>query len=279
MGYRKLHLFGYDSSHDNGSHAYEQKMNAGEPICKVTVFGKTFRTSWTMAKQAEFFPQLCDQLIDLGCVITVDGDGLLPYMTREIARRATLKPQSEREKYEAMWSLPEYREIAPGEEVAQTFIDIAEVKKDDVIIDFGCGTGRGAKRIHDLTGCEFVMVDFANNSLDDAVKADFNWYTKVIHDLSQPLDLESEKGYCTDVMEHIPPDQVDSVLNNVMRASKRVFFQISLIDDVCGSMIGQKLHLSVHPFEWWIEKFKALGYHVEWAQDGGESAMFYVANP
>jgi len=277
MGYRKMHLFGYDSSHDNGSHAYEQTMNTGEPICKVTMFGKTFRTSWTMAKQAEFFPQLCDQLIDLGCIITVDGDGLLPFMTREIARRAALNPRTEREKYEAMWTMAEYRETAPGEEVAQLFVDIAGIKAGDVVIDFGCGTGRGAKRVHDLTGCEFILVDFAENSLDESVSSDISWHTRVIRDLSMSLDIGAEKGYCTDVMEHIPAGQVDSVITNIMQAAERVFFQISLVDDACGVLIGQPLHLSVHSFDWWKRKFESFGHVIEWAQDRGESALFYIS--
>jgi uncharacterized Rossmann fold enzyme len=43
MGYRKLHLFGYDCSHRNAmGHAYKQKMNVNDILCKVTVNGKVF---------------------------------------------------------------------------------------------------------------------------------------------------------------------------------------------------------------------------------------------
>ncbi len=78
MGYRKLHLFGFDSSHrDTYGHAYEQPMNTNEALCKVTLAGKTFTSSIAMARQAELFPQVCNNLTDLGCIITVDGDGLI----------------------------------------------------------------------------------------------------------------------------------------------------------------------------------------------------------
>ena len=278
MGYRKLHLYGYDSSHKEGAkHAYAQPMNDSENVVKVTVFGKTFKTSLTMAKQAEAFQRVADQLIDLGCIVTVDGDGLLPYMIRESDRRASLNPQTEQEKYEAMWTLPEYRTVAPGELVAEKFVEVSGVKAGDIVMDFGCGTGRGAKKIHDLAGCEFILTDFTSNSLDEEVKGG-NWYTFYRHDLTEPFDIRSEFGFCTDVMEHIPPDDVGKVIQNIMRASGRVFFQISLVDDACGALIGKPLHLSVHPFEWWKEKFLAMGYHIEWSQDCGESALFYVAN-
>jgi hypothetical protein len=278
MGYRKMHLYGYDSSHRDGAgHAYDQPMNAGEPVCKVTVFGKTFRASLAMAKQAEFFPTVCDNLIDLGCIITVEGDGLVPFMTREIARRAALAPQTEQQKYEAMWSLPEYRESAPGEEVADVFVKLADIQKHDYIIDFGCGTGRGAKRIHDLTGCDMILIDFAENCLDQDIPIDF--FTFYRHDLTQPLEMQAHHGFCTDVMEHIPPEDVDKVIHNIMHSAKKTFFQISLVDDACGALIGQPLHLSVHPFDWWEKKFNSLGYSVLWAQDQGIAALFYISRP
>lgn len=86
MGYRKMHLYGFDSSHREKSHAYNQPENENEPICRMTVYGKTFKTSWTMAKQAELFPTVCDNLIDLGCIITVDGDGLIPHIVRNMPK-------------------------------------------------------------------------------------------------------------------------------------------------------------------------------------------------
>jgi hypothetical protein len=78
MGYRTLHLYGYDSSHRNTmGHAYSQNLNNKDILCKVTMGGRVFTSSLTMARQAELFPEVCNNLIDLGCLITVDGDGLI----------------------------------------------------------------------------------------------------------------------------------------------------------------------------------------------------------
>jgi uncharacterized Rossmann fold enzyme len=274
LGYRKIHLYGYDSSYADGeTHAYKQE----DPQCVdciATVAGKSFKTSLAMAKQAELFPQLSDSLIDLGCLITIRGDGLLPWTSQMSA--VPQAQMSELEKYTRMWQLPQYRQVAPGEHVADKFVEIAGITKDDCVIDFGCGTGRGAKRVHDLAGCEFVLVDFVEHCLDKAVENDTSWFTRIRHDLSEPLEANYKHGYCTDVMEHIPPDQVDTVIQNIMRAARRVFFQISLVDDVCGALIGQKLHLSVHPYEWWAQKFSDLGYTVLWSEDQGNAALYYV---
>lgn len=78
LGFRKLHLFGFDSSHrDTYGHAYRQKMNDRDVLCKVTHGDRVFTSSLAMARQAEIFPQVCNNLVDLGCIITVDGDGLI----------------------------------------------------------------------------------------------------------------------------------------------------------------------------------------------------------
>lgn len=91
LGFRFMHLFGYDSSHraDEG-HAFAQPQNDRDPLCKVTVDGETFTSSLTMAGQAEKFPELCDALIDHGCTITIESDGLIAAVVQE-TKRANLK--------------------------------------------------------------------------------------------------------------------------------------------------------------------------------------------
>lgn len=271
MGYRDLQIYGYDSSHrDDKGHAFHQALNDGDPCASVVFNGKDYICSLTMKLQAEKFQDTSKALIDSGCSISVHGSGLLPDMFN-----APKEVLAEHEKYERMWNFPDYRVLAPGEEVAEKFVEVAGITKSDIVIDFGCGTGRGAKKIHDRAGCEMILVDFAPNSLDQFM-ADEQFYKFYRHDLTEPLNIKSEKGFCTDVMEHIPPDQVDLVINNVMRASERVFFQISLIDDNCGALIGHPLHLSVHPYTWWADKFTGLGYTVTWSEDQGISALYLV---
>jgi hypothetical protein len=90
LGYRKIHLFGYDSSvsHIKGctkDHAYEQGVMGDDwTVDVVTQDGDIkYRAAPWMVKQAqEFFP-LANELSQDGTIITVEGDGLLPQMARE----------------------------------------------------------------------------------------------------------------------------------------------------------------------------------------------------
>jgi SAM-dependent methyltransferase len=263
IGYRNLHLYGYDSSHEDGSHAYSQP--DGDEALEVNIFGRSFKSTLTMARQAELLPELCNTLIDLGCTITYECDGLFPWVMQNLV------PMAEEEKYRRMWDLPEYRTVAPGELVADAFLKVAQPKGS--VIDFGCGTGRGALKLAEA-GLSVTLVDFTENSRDEAARS----LPFIRWDFSEPSEppATADYGYCTDVMEHIPPDKVDVTIQNLMRASGRVFFQISTVPDNLGALIGQPLHLTVQPHAWWADKFASLGYAVQWEQEEDTASLFYV---
>jgi hypothetical protein len=88
------------------------------------------------------------------------------------------------------------------------------------------------------------------------------------------MTLKGDVGYCTDVMEHIPTHQVDDVIKNVMDCVDSAYFQISLVPDAMGELIGMPLHLSVYPHSWWVKKFSA--YEIVWTDSNDENAAFYV---
>lgn len=86
LGYREIHLYGYDSSVSDGSHhAYNQPQNDGDIIVDVDAGGKRFRAAAWMVQQAQEFVPLAQWLMEEGCTITVHGEGLLPHMAREMA--------------------------------------------------------------------------------------------------------------------------------------------------------------------------------------------------
>lgn len=265
LGYRTLHLYGYDSSHrDAQSHAFHQKMNDGEPNCLVLWNGKEYRTSLTMKLQAEKAQETLRALEAAGCTIHVHGSGLLPDMWNTPPENL-----SEREKYIRMWSVAGYRQHSPGEEAAGAFLSV--VKPDGLVIDFGSGTGRGALAIS-KAGVPVFMVDFASNCRDNAVMH----LPFLEQDLTQPCALRAPYGYCTDVMEHIPPAQVETVIKNIMESAATVFFQIATVPDQFGAVINQRLHLTVEPHDWWRGTFERLGYAVTWESDHGFQSQFVV---
>lgn len=265
MGYRNLQIYGYDSSYREAmGHAFRQPMNDGEPCAHVMFNGKGYIASLTMKLQAEKFQETSRALQEAGCHIEVHGNGLLPDIWN-----TPIEKLSEQEKYERMWTYDAYRIVSPGEECVNTFLEIC--KPDGLVIDFGCGTGRAGVKIHEY-GCFVILIDFTENSRDDAARSlPFRQ-----HDLMQPLKDRAKFGYCTDVMEHIAPENVETVVRNVMDSARTTFFQISTVPDNMGALIGQQLHLTVKPHSWWRDLFARMGYDIDWEREMDIASMFVV---
>lgn len=265
MGFREMHCFGYDSSHRNGeSHAYDQPMNRLIPTVDVEWAGKVYQSSVAMKAQAEKFQITAQGLKAEGCRITVHGDGLLPAMFN-----TPPKDMTERDKYRLMWQFDGYRDFSPGEELVDRFLELA--KPEGLIVDFGCGTGRAALELS-RRGKDVFLIDFADNCRDDEARdlPFLEW------DLSHPMPVRAKYGYCTDVMEHIPPADVSTVVANIMESAETVFFQISTVHDKFGDVIGERLHQTVHPHSWWARLFQLLGLEITWQEDRGNASCFLV---
>jgi SAM-dependent methyltransferase len=185
----------------------------------------------------------------------------------------------EQTKYEALWGkFPAYRHISNGELVADYFLEVAKPTAVQTIADFGCGTGRGGLRIRQLTGANLRLFDFAENCLDADVKeALTEGFSFARHDLTQPFGEKFDIGYCSDVLEHIPPEDVEKVLLNLGMACKRLFLCISTEEDHMGVLIGEKLHLTVRDAVWWHTLVEELGFRIEASRDVKTAVILYVS--
>lgn len=163
-----------------------------------------------------------------------------------------------KEVYEKLYQGSEYREFSPGEFRVPDFRKHVKTTPDDVIIDFGCGTGRAAKALGAI-GIDFVK----------AVETDIEFHQ---HDLRKPVPIKGTVGFCTDVMEHIHPRDVNRVLRNIMGAVDKCYFQICTVPDEFG---GGSLHLTVKPFWWWAKRMHGLGM-VRYARQEKNHAIFVV---
>lgn len=186
----------------------------------------------------------------------------------------------EQKKYIKCWDVDKYRIVAPGERLVSLFMETANPKKGNTIVDWGCGTGRASKKFYEA-GLDVTMVDFAFNCLDEGVKElakDNENIRFVEHDLNKKISLPSEFGFCTDVMEHIPEEEVDAVLDTILDNSRHVFFQISTQDDIMGDHpdIGETLHVNVKPYQWWLEKFVSKQVVIHHSNDLNGAVIFYV---
>lgn len=177
----------------------------------------------------------------------------------------------EREIYEQVWGHELYRKVAPGETIAQIFLENIKPALGASVIDFGCGSGRGAQMLFDA-GLDVTGLDFAGNCRDSGCTFKF-----IEHDLTKEIPVKAEYGFCTDVMEHIPPDKVGVVLKNIKGACNKALFHISTEPDRLGDrLVGHPLHLTVEKMPWWRNELRNAGFLVKKDFETPASCLFYA---
>ena len=157
---------------------------------------------------------------------------------------------TEKEKYELVW-----RKVArygkdwtnPGLASSVKSWIVAGMTSGSSVMDFGCGNGTSLKWLASQ-GYRSKGVDIAHNATDHP--------SVIIADLRYQPELGvSDYGLCTDLMEHIPTDDVDAVLDTIANSVKcAVLFVIARDEDRDGAEVGQVLHLTRKNAAWWNER-------------------------
>lgn len=166
--------------------------------------------------------------------------------------------QTERLKYVRMWERPEYRQSSPGERVALKAASLLGVQPGQKIVDWGCGTGRALKVFHNL-GLVCTGVDIAANSVDKEFLAiqERLFFLLGIDIVEAAREHFSGSraaawSFCTDVLEHLPEEEVEASIAAIAHSTLcGAFIQVANNEDDCGQMIGEVLHLTIKPKEWW----------------------------
>ncbi len=117
---------------------------------------------------------------------------------------------------------------------AFTISDIMRRGKCESVLDYGCGKGGLKKALPDADVREY----------DPAISG------KDV--LPGPADLV----LCADVLEHVEPEYLDSVLDHIQGlARKFVMLSPSTVPADKTLPDGRNAHLIVEPYPWWREQF------------------------
>ena len=126
------------------------------------------------------------------------------------------------------------------------------------VLDYGCGKGLLAEALPHLLIAE---------------------YDPAIAGKDAPPD-QADLVVCVDVLEHIEPECLDAVLDDLHRLTRKaIFLTVATRPAVKFLADGRNAHLIVEPFDWWRPRlearFKARLCHTS----EGEFALFATPRP
>lgn len=122
-----------------------------------------------------------------------------------------------------------------GAKWAEHIASIAQFSKSNNLLDYGCGKGTLRKA---LFGSGLTVQEY-----DPAIEGKDS--------PPNPADIVA----CTDVLEHIEPEHLDAVLDDLKRCTKVCgFFTVATRPAVKTLEDGRNAHLIVEDFRWWLPK-------------------------
>lgn len=240
LGFTDLHVFGMDGcAGESGGHASTHP-NQPKEFGVIDYNGVEYKTTSSLlfcAKQT--FHEL-DMLP--GVTATFHGNGLVQAMALDYKPQPKKgvviglnKPELISAEYKRLNE--ELHEVnlsygVGGGKHAQTVIKLADSLKTRSILDYGCGKGYLAK-----------SVPFPIWEYDPAVPE------------KQESPRPAELVVCTDVLEHIEPEKLDFVLDDLRRVTRKVGYFVIHTGPASKTLPdGRNAHLIQESEQWWTEK-------------------------
>lgn len=154
------------------------------------------------------------------------------------------------EKYSHCYTYSAYR--LSGQRWDKAFKDLKSIQ--GTYLDVGCGRAEVVRKAREM-GIEAVGCEIVPDLCDGEI---------VVHGCLDGLPFDDQSfDYvtCYDVVEHLPTEDVDKAISELLRVTRKVLLVTTT--DGRSEIDGYELHLTRKPFEWWDEKFRQPGFHVQ----------------
>jgi 2-polyprenyl-3-methyl-5-hydroxy-6-metoxy-1,4-benzoquinol methylase len=124
------------------------------------------------------------------------------------------------------------------------------------ILDYGCGQSR--------------LIDLIDNSGQTQTYR----YDPSIEEIARKPVSSVDLVLNTDVLEHIPEEDLDDVLADIRGLSSNVFFSISTVPAQQILPSGENAHCTVKPHSWWKQKLEKHFDNVELITHNRKRCLF-----
>lgn len=272
FGFTNLHIFGKDGCEGRtGKHASEHPNQAPPQCASVEYKGRTYYTTPSFLEAAKQTFHELDQMPDVKAKFY--GDGLVQAMARDYVpspkpgKKITLgiaKPELISAEYRSLNERLHRDNLAygvGGERHAPTVLKLCKALKTKNVLDYGCGKGRLGRAMP----WQIAEYDPAMPGKTESPK---------------PADIVIS----TDVLEHIEPERLDYVLDDMRRCLLMVgYFTVSTVPAQKELADGRNAHLIIKDEPWWtakISQFFKIGKVIKaHDKDGRLVELHYVVGP
>lgn len=263
LGFTQIDIFGMDCSYpdDNeGEHA-DKHPNPCKDNNKVTVEyqGIRYKTSYAMIEYTrQFFneltllPDINLSLHGIGFlqhlaftgwrpnnVATMRSEAILAFNAPEIISKHYLEQNKILHQYNPNYGIS-------GSRYKDHVLSLSQRYDSTDILDYGCGKGTLSKSL-----------PFPINEYDPAIEGKDS--------APKPADIV----VCTDVLEHIEPDYLDNVLNDIVRCTRKVAYLVIATGPASKNLPdGRNTHLIQQKKPWWWKKLDPLFEIVDMYEEG-----------
>jgi hypothetical protein len=243
LGFSNIHVYGMDGCMDeSGSHAAEHP-NQPPGYHEVDVNGKRFRTTQSYLECAKQTFHELNMLPKAN--VTFHGEGIVQELAKDYKREEPKDGMMAFVGYSKHVTISdEYLELQKklhsdilaygvgGGKYAEVVKKLCEVTKSKSVLDYGCGKGYLGKAL-----------DFPIWEFDPAIHGKT--------ESPRPADIV----ICNDVLEHIEPDKIDFVLDDLRRVIRQVGYFVIHTGPASKFLAdGRNAHILQHDLQWWKGK-------------------------
>jgi hypothetical protein len=261
LGYRTVEFYGFDScffefkegtliaqAYSDGKepvfYAYD-KHRAESTFTAQTASGREYLTTPVFASQARQYIKWKHRLAWIKFII--HGDSLTAQLEKEdeeTGKRTTDKLITDKYKTLLRKFHAECDEYGTSghkyvKDVAMLAGQLAKTYKSLTVLDYGSGKRTLEKAMPRILGVKIKNFDPGLESSNGFVP--------------KPTDMV----VCTDVLEHVEPECLENVLDELQRLTKKVIYiSVALKPAQKELPDGRNAHLIVQPFDWWLPEIK-----------------------
>lgn len=135
---------------------------------------------------------------------------------------------------------------------ARALVAMAKAIGAESAIDYGCGKGN-------QYGKTFLAEDGTEAMLEVALGFEVTKFDPAVPKFEKPPEGPADFLWCTDVLEHIPGEDIPFIVSELSRlAIKGVFVTVGTYPAKKNLPDGSNAHVCIKPQEWWEEQFKPL---------------------